>query len=673
MAALEWLEDPVLGSNILVQDILIAGAIFLLGIILASFMPRLLANNIAKIFANIEFRSIFKGKKKKKDQEKEKVRIDKRMDATVAKPVRRGLTAFYILLFLVLAIYTLPIELGTEFTMFDRTYEAWRFLQLAVAFTLILLLSIFALEPILRASIYQLLGSKISKRSKYRLYRSLRVSVKIFMVVVGTFISLHLSFTISQLHPLGWVVNIMVFTMILVTAFIIAQIAVSLTEPQFRSGEKFKKDTGKAISRAIKIGIYLVGVLVGLLYLGISPTAIFGGSVVAGIILGFGLQDTIANLAAGVMIVMDKPFVIGDRIRIDWGGRENWGDVTDVSLRSTWIRTPEDEMIVIPNHVIASSQVWNYTKETPRMALMLDIGISYDSDWRLAEKLILGILHKHPIVLNKPPPYVMMKDFGDSSQVLLVKFWIPEARDRNVLRSDVMKKIKDAFDHNGVEIPFPYRTLVYKADIPKPHKLADEYRSPLYLPSTGFRKFKIQDDSIVEMETTGSVILAPTSGSYPAQYTAPFVMETAKKMNASVTALYISTPGSTNYEGQRALRIYNEIAKNYEIEIKLVYREGDVLENILEAVEQEEASLVIMGSTEETMFGRLAKRSISQELLLHLSVPTMILPIKAAIKMKEDLEKKRSEVQEFDEASVDFASLGALEKMEEESMDHDEE
>jgi len=145
-------------------------------------------------------------------------------------------------------------------------------------------------------------------------------------------------------------------------------------------------------------------------------------------------------------------------------------------------------------------------------------------------------------------------------------------------------------------------------------------------------------------------------------------------MNASVTALYISTPGSTNYEGQRALRIYNEIAKTYEVDIKLLFKEGDVLENILEAVEAEEATLVIMGSTEESIFGRITKRSISQELLLHLSVPTMILPIKAAIKMKEDLEKKRtSEAQEFAEGSVDFESLGALEKMEEESMDYDEE
>ncbi len=395
----------------------------------------------------------------------------------------------------------------------------------------------------------------------------------------------------------------------------------------------------------------------------------FGGSVAAGIILGFGLQDTIANFAAGVQIVTDKPFVIGDRIRLDWGGRETWGDVTDISLRSTWIKTPEDEVIVVPNNVIASSQVWNYTRDSPAMTLSFDVGISYDSDWKLAEKLILEILHKHPLVINKPPPYVLMKEFGESAQVLTPRFWISEARDRLIIQSDVLKRIKDAFDRNGVEIPYEHRTIIYKADMPKPHRLAGDYKSPLYLPSMGFRKFKIQQDSMVEMETTGSVILAPTSGSYAARYAAPYVMETARRMGALVAVLYIKTPGGSAIEGQRALRVYNEAAKRYDVDIKPIFKEGDVLDNILETVESEDASIVMMGSTEETIFGRLAKRSISQELLLHLSIPTMIIPAQAVAKRREAPPVEK--LQDFDEKSVDLSSLKNLERMEESSMDEE--
>jgi K+-sensing histidine kinase KdpD len=151
-------------------------------------------------------------------------------------------------------------------------------------------------------------------------------------------------------------------------------------------------------------------------------------------------------------------------------------------------------------------------------------------------------------------------------------------------------------------------------------------------------------------------------------------METAKMMGASVTVLYIRTPGETIREGQDALRIYNEVAKGYGVEVKLLYKEGDILGNILDAVESESASLVMMGTNEETMFGRITKSSISQELLRHTSVPTTVLPIKALEKKKEEDERrKRLLEEEFNEDKVAFDSLNALEKIEEESMDFDEE
>ncbi len=675
LVSFDWLEDPVLGSEILIQDLIIAGAIFFMGIVLAIILPRILANNIAKIFSNIEIRSWNKdGTKKESDITEKEKKTHNKMKKTIAQPVKKGLTWFYLLLFLVLAVYTLPLELGTTFEVYHRTYQAWRFLQFGVAFAMILLLSMFALEPILKASVYALLGRKISQRQKYGLYKSLKVGVKVFIIFFGTFASLKLSFTNHQIEPFSWIVDILVFGMIIFTSYIVAQLVATLSEPQFKSGDKTKHDMGKAIGRAIKIGIYVLGFIAALWYLGISPTVFLGGGVVAGIILGFGLQDSIANLAAGVQIVMDKPFVIGDRIRIDWGGRETWGDVTDISLRSTWIKTPEDEMIVVPNSVIGSYQVWNYTRDSPKVALHFDVGISYDSDWKLAEKLVLEILHKHPLVLTNPKPYVLMKEFGESSQILTVWFWIPEARDRLTVQSDLLKRIKDAFDHNGVEIPYPYRTQVYKSDMPKPHKLAEEYKSPIYLPSTGFKEFKIRDDTMVEVETTTNLILAPTSGSYAARNTAPFVMENAQNLGASVTALFIRTPGTSITDGQEALRIYNEVAKANSVDIKLLYKEGDIIANILDAVDSESASLIIMGTNEETIFGRITRSSISQELLRHTTVPTLLLPMKALLNRKAKQEKKRKEDdRSFNEDKVDFTSVKTLERIDEEGMEFDEE
>lgn len=660
-----WLKDPVLGPDIVVQDLLVAGVIFLIGVGLSMIFPRLLSKSITGILTEVEEGSLLKLKRSKKDRSAEHDHIAKRMEISVGKPVRRGLILFYLMLFLSLAVVSLDLEMDTVIRVFGRNYEAWRLLQFLVTFILVLILTIFALEPILRAIIYTALGSKISKTKKYKLYRSLKTPTKAGLIILGLLISLAISFNVNQMKPFELILEIAIFITIILAFFVTAQIVVTVIEPSFRSDEKSKRDTGKAIGRAIKIAFYLVGVIIALLFLGISPTTLVGGSVVTGLVLGFGLQDTIANFASGILIVMDKPFVIGDRIRIDWGGRETWGDVVDISLRSTWIKTPEEELIVVPNHAIASSQVWNYTRESPRMVLQFDVGISYDSDWRLAEKLILEILRKHPLVLNRPSPYVLMKDFSDSSQVLNVWFWIPEARDRVVIRSDVMKKIKDAFDRNGVEIPYPYRTQVYKQDMPKPERLAGEYHSPIFLPSTGFRKVKLQEESLLEVDRTGSVVLAPTSGEFPARYTAPVVMETAKRMGASVSAIFIKSPGGSSVEGQRALRIYNKLAKAYGVEIKLLYKEGDVLEKILESVESENATIVVMGTTEESVFGRITKRSVSQELLVHLSIPTMIVPISERMRRSSSTGPidAQKEMEEFDEENVDFSAIGTLDKL----------
>lgn len=660
---LEWLEEPVLGPDILLEDVLIAGGILLLGIVLAIIFPRLISRNIGELFVRGQIKNMKRKRKKTDDElEVEKVHLRRRIKRTLEVPLRRSLSIAYVLLFFLLAVYSIDIGLGTDIEIVDRTYDGWQFLQFGIVLGFLIIFVILAVEPLLRALIYYLLSDSFSKAGKYSLFRSLRFPTKLTILVVGFYLSLIATFSLDQLEPFNWLTKSLIFIMVLLFAYLIAQLFVALTEPTFKGKDRTTKAASKVVGRIIKVGIYLIGALLGLTLLGFDLVYIATSLGLIGFALAFGLQDTVANFAAGIMIALDKPFIIGDRIRIDWGGNETWGDVKDISLRSTWIKTPEDEMIVIPNNVIASSQVWNYTRDSPKVALHFDVGISYDSDWKLAEKLILDILHKHPLVMNTPSPYVLMKEFGDSAQIMTIWFWIPEARDMVVIKSDILKRIKDSFDKNGVEIPFPYRTLVYKADITKPKVLGEEYHSPVFLPSTGFREFKIANGEAVEMGIAGSTVLAPTSSSYPARYTAPYVMETAKKMGASVTALFIKTPGSNLRDGQKALRIYNEVAKNYGVDIKLMFKEGDVLENILMAVEQESASIVVMGSTEESVFGSLTRRSISQELLLHLNIPTMIIPFSKDV--VRSMQAGEEEYQ-YDESTSSLGSIKALEHLEE--------
>lgn len=671
---MSWYEDPVLGSDIVVYELLIALGIFTLGLLLSIWFPRLIARSVTRFYLNIEERSL--GKDRSRTQEEIDAELRKSSEKfrnTLEIPLKRSLIGLYIGLFFIIGVLFLNIEMETTFLIRGNDYEVWRIVQALVIIIVSVFISLYFLDPILRATLYAVFGSKVSKSSKYRLYRKMRFPVKAFFIVLGVFIAVNISFTGSQMIDHVVVRKVLFFFLTIFFTWAVAHLMVLILEPRFKEPGKRGINTGKSIGRLARALIFVLGGLVGMLVLGLDPLTIATSLGLIGFALAFGLQDTVANFAAGIMISIDRPFVIGDRIRIHWEGQDTWGDVRDISLRSTWIKTPEDEMIVVPNNLIATSQVWNYTRESPKMALHFEVGISYDSDWKLAERIILEILRKHPMVLSSPPPYVLMKDFSDSSIELTVWFWIPEARDKRVMESDIRKKIKDAFDTNGVEIPYPYRTIVYKTDLEKPHRMKGPYNSPLYLPSTGYQKVNISSASTVDIDRESAVILAPTSAPYAAKFTAPYVMEIAKNMGAALTALYIRSPGSDYQKGQRALRIYNEMATIYGVNIKLRYEEGDVLEKILDVVEEEEATLVVMGSAEESIFGSLARRNISQELMKHLSIPTMIIPFKREleeryrqiqrINISGDQVQKPRTPEELPPPKGDFTTISNLEKI----------
>ncbi|MDG6225537.1 MAG: mechanosensitive ion channel [Candidatus Thermoplasmatota archaeon] len=662
-----FLEDPVLGSTLVMKDVILAAIIILFGLIMALTFPTRIARHLTSMFLALDRRSM-------KREGKDTGEIERRLSVEKAKykkkvevPLQRTLFWMYLILFAGLAYYSMGIKMDTTLRIDSRTFEVWRLMQWMLVNIIVIVFSLMGIDPILRAIVYFVTGSSMSKVVKYRLFKSLRFSSKAAVIVLGSYAAIMISFTHRQISVLDIIIDIHRFLLILFGAHIVANIAVSLMEPSFKINKRSGKDTGKAIGRLVKAGIYLLAALIAMLVLGLDPLTMATSLGLIGFALAFGLQDTVANFAAGIMIAIDRPFVIGDRIRILWGGQDTWGDVKDISLRSTWIKTPEEEMIVIPNNVIASSQVWNYTRESPKVVIQFDVGISYDSDWKLAETLILDILRSHPLVMNKPKPYVIMKEFGNSAIILKPWFWVPEARDKLNIQSDVLKRIKDAFDRNGVSIPFPHRTVVYHKDMTPPAKMTKPYVSPLYLPSTGFRRYKLQADLDDDRIHEEKVILAPTSASYAAKLTAPVVMDTASRMNASVAALFVRSHGGNEHDGQRALRIYNEVAKHYGVDIKMIFKEGDVLEKIMETVEEEGATLVMIGATEESMIGSITRKSVSQELLSHLNVPSMVIPFRASDedRYREIVHSARSRKDNAPpaEGNEDFTSLSSLDEL----------
>jgi len=184
-----------------------------------------------------------------------------------------------------------------------------------------------------------------------------------------------------------------------------------------------------------------------------SFVAIIGA---AGLAIGLSLQGSLSNFAGGVLIIMFKPFKLGDYIEAQGVA----GTVKQIQIFVTQLATVDNQFIFIPNGVLSNGTITNFTFATTRRA-DLTIGISYSSNIKKAKEIILEIMNNHPLVLKDPVPIVLVKDLAESSINLAVRPWaeLPNFFD---MRSEILEAIKNAFDSEGIEIPFPQRDVHIK-------------------------------------------------------------------------------------------------------------------------------------------------------------------------------------------------------------------
>lgn len=207
--------------------------------------------------------------------------------------------------------------------------------------------------------------------------------------------------------------------------------------------------------------VYAVAVVLALDIMGINVMPFVAGAGVLGVAIGFAAKDTLSNLIAGILLIIDRPFEIGDRIEV-WSapkGSASWGDVTDIGLRATKIKTTDNIIIVIPNNEIMKRDIVNYTLSSTSIRVRINIGVAYDTDIEMAKTLILNVASDVTWVQDHPKPKVVVRNFGESSVDLQLRVWIKDARQRMNTISTVTDRVKSAFDREKVEIPYPKRDI----------------------------------------------------------------------------------------------------------------------------------------------------------------------------------------------------------------------
>ncbi len=187
---------------------------------------------------------------------------------------------------------------------------------------------------------------------------------------------------------------------------------------------------------------------------GIQTTSLAAIVGAAGLAIGLALQGSLANLAAGVLLVALRPFKVGDYI----SAAGNSGTVDEITLFTTGLTTPDKVKIIVPNGDIFSSAITNYSHyETRRCDLVF--GVSYDSDLKKAEEVLRACVAADARIHSDPEPFVKVTNLGDSSVDFTLRLWC-DAADYWDLKFGMTRAVKEAFDENNIDIPFPTQTQI---------------------------------------------------------------------------------------------------------------------------------------------------------------------------------------------------------------------
>lgn len=282
----------------------------------------------------------------------------------------------------------------------------------------------------------------------------------------------------KEIFQIGYIKYGLIILGAFLAAFILSKILRTLLSKFLKLSSKTLRVDPTQFS-FLKNGISFVLFTAALIFIFYSiPTlralgvTLFAGAGIATAIILFASQQAFSNIINGIFIIIFKPFRVGDIIKV---GTLRIGKIEDITLRHTVIRDFENRRIIIPNSVIGSETLINSSIKDELICNFVEFGISYDSDVNKAIDIIREEAVKHPHFIdnrtkeekknNVHPVIMRVIGFGDSSVNLRAFVWSKDHTTGFVLKCDLFKSVKERFDKEGVEIPFPYRTIVFKKDI----------------------------------------------------------------------------------------------------------------------------------------------------------------------------------------------------------------
>ncbi|MFX4260814.1 mechanosensitive ion channel family protein [Pelotomaculum propionicicum] len=312
----------------------------------------------------------------------------------------------------------------------------------------------------LLGKLWDVVAGRLAARSSIEIYKRL-VKASHRYLVIFTFL-FFVKFTLGYLGPapgqafFGALDKLFYTAMVIVLALLV-DLAVHVAVDWY-SREYYSRTQGSLeqflplIRQLARLVIYFIAFTFILEYFGKNITGLIATAGVASLAIALAAQETLSNMFAGLMIMLDRPFRPGDRIELDKG---HVGDVIQIGTRTTRILTPENNVIVVPNKDLANSRIVNHVFPTPDIGVTMEVRVAYGSDINVVKAVLKEILAGNARVLKEPEPGVFFTAYGISSLNLSISFTIENYRDRLGVIDELNMSIKERFEKEGIEIPYP--------------------------------------------------------------------------------------------------------------------------------------------------------------------------------------------------------------------------
>ena len=317
---------------------------------------------------------------------------------------------------------------------------------------------------------YEKKGGPVEELEEYRQYVTAVSGIAVDVTDVEATLKTVAGWLLSDEGGLRWVKNIALFFTIVLVFMFIARLLAKAVERVMAKSRQTSQLLGDFLVVSVRRLVLAIGVLIGLAALEINVGPLLAVIGAAGFVIAFALQDSLGNFASGILIMVFKPFDIGDLVEV--GGV--LGKVHSMNLLSVLVHTPDNKAVIIPNNNVWSDSITNVTGTSTRRVDLI-FGIGYEDDIDKAQGILEEVVGEHPLVLKDPEPVISVHELADSSVNFVCRPWVKTA-DYWAVYWDLTRSVKQRFDKAGVSIPFPQRDVhVYNA---LPQATAPELTKP---------------------------------------------------------------------------------------------------------------------------------------------------------------------------------------------------